>query len=96
VTEEYWTVAAHVQAASPAFANLVKKDGKNVEIGNAAEAQQVRSDPEQADFIVARCAQERRGIGAALITSSCSRRRSRSCASPCARPRRSRSGSMKA
>jgi DNA topoisomerase I len=56
VTEEYWTVAAHLEAASPPpfSANLVKKDGKNIEIGNAAEAQQVRSDLEQATFTVAK------------------------------------------
>ena len=56
VTEEYWTVAAHLEAAAPPpfAANLVKKDGKNIEIGNAAEAQQVRSDLEQAAFTVAK------------------------------------------
>ena len=56
VAEEYWTVAAHLEAGSPPpfTANLVKKDGKNVEIGNADEAQQVRSDLEKAAFTVAK------------------------------------------
>jgi DNA topoisomerase-1 len=56
VAEEYWTVAAHLDAGSPPpfSANLVKKDGKNIEIGNAAEAQQVRSDLEGAAFTVAK------------------------------------------
>ena len=38
----------------PFSANLVKKDGKNIEIGNAAEAQRVRSDLEGAAFTVAK------------------------------------------
>jgi DNA topoisomerase-1 len=56
VAEEYWTVAAHLQAAEPPpfTANLLKKDGKNIEIGSADEAQQVRSDLEQAAFTVAK------------------------------------------
>jgi DNA topoisomerase-1 len=56
VAEEYWTVAAHLEAANPPpfTANLLKKDGKNVEIGTADEAQQVRADLEQAAFVVAK------------------------------------------
>jgi DNA topoisomerase-1 len=56
VAEEYWTVAAHLEAALPPpfTANLLKRDGKNVEIGNAEHAQQVRADLEQAAFTVAK------------------------------------------
>jgi DNA topoisomerase I len=56
VAEEYWTVAAHLQASSPPLfpANLVKKDGKNVEIGNAEQAALVRADLESAAFQVAK------------------------------------------
>jgi DNA topoisomerase-1 len=56
VAEEYWTVAAHLQAASPPpfVANLLKKDGRNVEIGNALQAGEVRRDLEAAAFTVAK------------------------------------------
>src|SRR5881398_3459607 len=48
VSEEYWTVAAHLEAAAPPpfLANLVKKDGANVEIGNAEQGGAIRSDLE--------------------------------------------------
>ena len=54
VPEEYWTVLAHLEGkAPPVFpANLVKKQGKNVEIGNADEAATVRKDLETATFRV--------------------------------------------
>ena len=54
VAEEYWTVLAHLVASEPpAFAaGLSKKDGKNVEIGNAAEAEAVRIELEAATFKV--------------------------------------------
>ncbi len=54
VAEEYWTVLAHLAAGEPpAFAaSLSKKDGTNVEIGNAAEAEAVRRDLEAATFKV--------------------------------------------
>jgi DNA topoisomerase-1 len=56
VAEEYWTVAAHLGAAQPPpfTANLVKKDGRNVEIVNAEQAQAVRRDLEAAAFTVAK------------------------------------------
>jgi DNA topoisomerase-1 len=56
VSEEYWTVAAHLEAGQPPpfTANLVKKDGKNVEIASAEEAAAVRADLEQAAFVVAK------------------------------------------
>src|ERR1700716_2420279 len=40
VPEEYWTVAAHLEAVLPPVfpANLVKKGGKNVEIGSEEQA----------------------------------------------------------
>jgi DNA topoisomerase I len=52
--EEYWTVLAHLRAAlPPAFtANLLKKDGKPIEIGNADEAAAVRGDLETAAYRV--------------------------------------------
>ena len=56
VAEEYWTVAAHLEAGQPPpfTANLVKKDGKNVEIGSAEQAATVRADLEAAAFVVAK------------------------------------------
>ena len=56
VPEEYWTVAAHLEAALPPVfpANLVKKDGKNVEIGSEEQAKAVRADLESAAFRVAK------------------------------------------
>jgi DNA topoisomerase-1 len=54
VPEEYWTVTAHLLAAQPPVfpANLAKKNGKNVEIGNADQAAEVRRDLEAATFRV--------------------------------------------
>jgi DNA topoisomerase-1 len=54
VAEEYWTVAAQLQAQSPPLfpANLLKKDGKNVEIVSAEQAAAVRADLEAASFQV--------------------------------------------
>lgn len=63
VSEEYWTVLAHLAAKEPpAFpANLVKKNGKNLEISNGEEAAVVRKDLEAASFSVQRIqAKERR------------------------------------
>jgi DNA topoisomerase I len=56
VAEEYWTVLAHLQAGEPPVfpANLAKKDGKNVEITSADEANAVRADLEAATFRVAK------------------------------------------
>lgn len=56
VTEEYWTVVAHLDSGTPPLfpANLVKHNGKNVEIGNEAQAQAVRADLEAAKFRVAK------------------------------------------
>jgi DNA topoisomerase-1 len=54
--EEYWTVTAHLEAAEPPLfpANLLKKDGKNVEIGSEPEAQAVRADLEKSAFTVSK------------------------------------------
>jgi len=62
VPEEYWTVAAHLEAAEPPpfTANLVKKDGKNVEIGNAEQAGAVRRDLEAAPFVVSKVQKKER------------------------------------
>jgi DNA topoisomerase-1 len=63
VAEEYWTVLAHLAAAQPPVfpANLVKKNGKNVEIGNGDEAAAIRKDLEAASFRVQKIqAKERR------------------------------------
>ncbi|HEY2941155.1 MAG TPA: type I DNA topoisomerase [Vicinamibacteria bacterium] len=56
VPEEYWTVVAHLEAAQPPVfpANLVKKDGKNVEIESEEQAKAVRADLESAAFRVAK------------------------------------------
>jgi DNA topoisomerase-1 len=62
VAEEYWTVAAHLEAAEPPpfVANLVKKNGKNLEIGNGDEAGTVRQDLEAAIFTVAKVQRKER------------------------------------
>jgi len=63
VTEEYWTVVAHLEGQRPpAFpANLLRRDGKGLEIGSAEEAGAVRRDLEAAEFRVERIqARERR------------------------------------
>jgi DNA topoisomerase I len=54
VPEEYWTVLAQLEGREPPPfpANLVKKGGKNIEIGNADEAAEVRKDLEAATFRV--------------------------------------------
>jgi DNA topoisomerase-1 len=54
VPEEYWTVLAHLAAGEPPVfpASLVKKDGKNVEIGSGEAAATVRKDLEAATFKV--------------------------------------------
>ncbi len=56
VPEEYWTVAAYLEAAQPPVfpAHLVKKDGKNVEIGSEEQAKAARADLETANFRVAK------------------------------------------
>jgi DNA topoisomerase-1 len=60
--EEYWTVAAHLEAAEPPpfTANLAKKDGKNLEIASGDEAGAVRRDLEAAAFTVARVQRKER------------------------------------
>ena len=62
VAEEYWTVAAHLEASEPPpfVANLVKKDGKNIEIGNGDQAGVVRRDLEAARFTVAKVQRKER------------------------------------
>jgi DNA topoisomerase I len=54
VAEEYWTVTANLAAEKPPVfpANLAKKNGKNVEIGNADQAAEVRRDLEAATYRV--------------------------------------------
>ncbi|HET9316563.1 MAG TPA: type I DNA topoisomerase [Vicinamibacteria bacterium] len=56
VAEEYWTVVAHMAASQPPEfpANLVKKNGKNIEIVNEEQAKAVRADLEKAAFRVAK------------------------------------------
>jgi DNA topoisomerase-1 len=56
VPEEYWTVQAQLEAGQPplVLAGLAKKDGKNVEIVNAEQADAVRRDLEPARFRVAK------------------------------------------
>jgi DNA topoisomerase-1 len=62
VAEEYWTVAAHLEAAEPPpfTANLLKKDGKNLEIGDAEEAGKVRRDLEAATFTISKVQKKER------------------------------------
>ena len=63
VPEEYWTVVAHLAAAQPPVfpANLLKRDGKPIEIGNGEQAAEVRADLEKAAFKVEKIqARERR------------------------------------
>ncbi len=54
VPEEYWTVVAHLESQQPPGfpANLLKRDGKSLEIGNADEAGAIRRDLESAEFKV--------------------------------------------
>jgi DNA topoisomerase-1 len=56
VPEEYWTVQARLAAAAPPVfpANLVKKDGQNVEIGSGEQAESIRRELEAATYRVAR------------------------------------------
>jgi DNA topoisomerase-1 len=56
VAEEYWSVLAHLSAAEPPVfpANLVKHQGKNIEIVNGEQAATVRADLEAATFRVAK------------------------------------------
>ena len=63
VPEEYWTVVAHLEGQQPPGfpANLLKRDGKSLEIGNADEAGVIRRDLESAEFKVDKIqARERR------------------------------------
>jgi DNA topoisomerase I len=63
VPEEYWTVVAHLAAAQPPVfpANLLKREGKALEIANADQAAEVRADLEKAAFKVEKIqARERR------------------------------------
>ena len=52
--EEYWTVQVHLEAGRPPVfgANLLKRDGKRIEIGNQEGADTVRKDLEAAAFRV--------------------------------------------
>jgi DNA topoisomerase-1 len=54
VSEEYWTVTAHLLGSQPpAFtADLLKKDGKAIEIGSSEQAAAVRADLEAAGYVV--------------------------------------------
>jgi len=63
VSEEYWTVLAHLEGKEPPIfpANLAKRDGKKIEIVDAEQAAAVRKDLEAASFRVAKVeAKERR------------------------------------
>jgi DNA topoisomerase I len=63
VAEEYWSVLAHLSATEPPLfpANLVKREGKNVDIVNGEQAATVRADLEAATFRVQKVtARERR------------------------------------
>ena len=63
MAEEYWSVLAHLSAAQPPVfpANLVKHQGKNIEIVNGEQAATVRADLEAATYRVAKVvARERR------------------------------------
>ena len=54
VAEEYWTGRVLLEGAVPPIfpANLAKKNGKTIELGNETEAQTARADLEQATFRV--------------------------------------------
>jgi DNA topoisomerase-1 len=54
VPEEYWTVLAHLEGHQPPVfpANLLKRDGKSLEIGNGEDAAIVRAHLETAEFKV--------------------------------------------
>jgi DNA topoisomerase-1 len=54
LAEEYWTVTAHLEGHEPPIfpANLAKKNGENVEIGNAVQADGLRKELEAASFRV--------------------------------------------
>jgi DNA topoisomerase-1 len=62
VAEEYWTVLAHLAAKEPPIfgANLLKKDGSNIEIGDAEAAAAIRRDLESAAFRVAKVQRKER------------------------------------
>ena len=54
VAEEYWTGRVQLEGAQPPIfpANLAKKNGKTIEIGNEADAQTARAELEHATFLV--------------------------------------------
>jgi DNA topoisomerase I len=63
VPEEYWSVLAHLEGTEPPVfpAHLAKRDGKNLEIVNAEQADAVRKDLEAASYRVQKVqAKERR------------------------------------
>jgi DNA topoisomerase-1 len=62
VAEEYWSVLAHLQAGQPPVfgANLLKRDGENLEIGNAEQAGQIREHLESGVFKVAKIQKKER------------------------------------
>ena len=62
VAEEYWTVLAHLAATEPPVfgANLLRKEGKSIEIGDAETAAAVRRDLESAAFRVAKIQRKER------------------------------------
>ncbi|MBN2369206.1 MAG: type I DNA topoisomerase [Vicinamibacteria bacterium] len=54
VAEEYWTIAAQLAAGEPPVfgANLVKKNGRNIEIDNAEQASLVQAELKEASYVV--------------------------------------------
>ena len=62
VAEEYWTVTAHLEAAAPPpfVANLVKRDGANLEIASGEQADAIRRDIETAVLTVAKMQKKER------------------------------------
>ncbi len=62
VAEEYWSVLAHLGAKQPPVfgANLLKRDGKNIEIGAAEQAEEVRKHLEGGVFRVAKVQRKER------------------------------------
>jgi DNA topoisomerase-1 len=74
VTEEYWSVAAQLEAAAPPpfKASLVKLDGKKARIGDASAAQTVVDELKQVPFLLedVKVQEKKRHPGPPYITST--------------------------